>query len=232
MPLHTYLAMTAAEYEKNPEFSASIGWMACHFSPYGTGLSNCPTDLPKGSMLIVNDRTPVCGHDPNLIAQQLKQLVLELECSRVLLDFQRPQEDLTVKIAEAILSAVPCPVGVSECYGAAWDGPIFLPPIPLLQSPASYLSAWHKREIWLEINQQRAHYLLSESGCQQLSFSFPAEAKSHFDRDLCCWYRMWESEDGVHFAIERNLPELKQAAEAFAVDCLIGLYQELGSIDQ
>ena len=83
MPLPIYLAMTAAEFRQNPAISGKIGWMACHFSPYGTGLSNCPTELPPGSMLILNDRTPVCGHDPALIAAQLAEMATQLNCSRV-----------------------------------------------------------------------------------------------------------------------------------------------------
>ena len=42
MVIRPFLAMTAAEIRANPDISSPIGWMACHFSPYGTGLSNLP----------------------------------------------------------------------------------------------------------------------------------------------------------------------------------------------
>ena len=140
MPLPIYLAMTAAELRQNPPKSNEIAWMACHFSPYATGLSNCPKQLPPGAMLILNDRTPVCGHDPALVAAQLQDLVENLKCSRVLLDLQRPGESLTESIVDAVLSALPCPVAVSECYGRDLTCPVFLPPVPLLMSPEDYLA--------------------------------------------------------------------------------------------
>ena len=75
MAIPLYLAMTAREFRICKTVPANMAWMACHFSPYGTGLSNLPTSLPPGSMIILNDRTPICGHDPELIAAQLKELL-------------------------------------------------------------------------------------------------------------------------------------------------------------
>ena len=86
MPLPIYLAMTAAEFQQNSPKSNEVAWMACHFSAYGTGISNCPKLLQPGAILILNDRTPVCGHDPDLVAAQLKELAERFSCSRVLLD--------------------------------------------------------------------------------------------------------------------------------------------------
>jgi len=64
MPLTTYLAMTAAEMHYAETLPEHPVWMACHFSSYATGLSNCPTFLPAGSLLMINDRIPIWNHDP------------------------------------------------------------------------------------------------------------------------------------------------------------------------
>ena len=81
MVLPLYLAMTAAEMYAVSSLPEKVAWMACHFSCYGTQLSNCPDSLPEGSMLIVNDRTPPAKHDPQRIIQQLTQLIEELKIS-------------------------------------------------------------------------------------------------------------------------------------------------------
>lgn len=231
MPLPIYLAMTAAELRQNRPKSNEIAWMACHFSPYGTGISNCPKTLPPGAMLILNDRTPVCGHDPELVAEQMKELAECFECSRVLLDLQRPGEANTAAIVEAVLQALPCPVGVSECYANGASCPVFLPPVPLLMPLELYLASWQNREVWLEIAPSAGNFRITEQGCQQLPISFGDKRVIHKEEKLYCQYSMEASEDAVVFSIERSrddLHSLRIAAEALGVTCLIGLYQELG----
>ena len=46
MAITPFLAMTAAEFRKKEDLPDKIAWMACHFSPYGLGLSNLPQRLP------------------------------------------------------------------------------------------------------------------------------------------------------------------------------------------
>lgn len=232
MPLPIYLAMTAAEFRKNPKISARIGWMACHFSPYGTGLSNFPTQLPEGSLLILNDRTPVCGHDPALIAEQLLSLTGQFRCSRVLLDLQRPGNEETTKIVRVILQALPCPVAVSEAYGASFSCPIFLPPIPILQAPAQYLSPWQGREIWLEADLRQTNYLITESGAVSEPYRRMDETVVHHDQALCCRYCMADTPEGLRFSIQNDPQLFHPSVEALGVTCMIGLYQELGCSDQ
>ena len=69
-----YLAMTPAEFNSVSQPPPDFAYMACHFSPYGTGLGNLPTVLPPESLLILNDRTPIHGHDPQRIFDQLKDV--------------------------------------------------------------------------------------------------------------------------------------------------------------
>ena len=116
MAIHTYLAMTAAEFAATENLPEHVAWMACHFSPYGTGLSNLPHSLPPGSLLILNDRIPIYGHDPNRIGQQLLESAEIIHCSGLLLDFQRADVEESLRLAAHLISALPCPVAVSDCY--------------------------------------------------------------------------------------------------------------------
>ena len=46
MAIRQYLAMTAAEMTQAGSLPRHSAWMACHFSPYSTGLTNLPDRLP------------------------------------------------------------------------------------------------------------------------------------------------------------------------------------------
>ena len=46
MAISIYLAASPAQISKMERFPEKLAWMACHFSPYGTGLSNLPASLP------------------------------------------------------------------------------------------------------------------------------------------------------------------------------------------
>ena len=150
MSINLYLAMTAAEFSSKGKFHSEIAWMACHFSCYGTGLTNLPTALPKGSMVIVNDRTPPWGHDAQKILWQLSDLAHQFSVSRFLLDFQRPGDPETKAIVKALVQSLPCPTAVSDIYAKDLPCPVFLPPGPLHKPLQEYISAWEGREIWLE----------------------------------------------------------------------------------
>ena len=72
MAIRPFLAMTAAEIRGTETLPPKTAWMACHFSPYSTGLSNLPKALPPGSMVILDDITPIHGHDSETIAALLE----------------------------------------------------------------------------------------------------------------------------------------------------------------
>ncbi len=231
MPFPFYLAMTAAEIAAHGAAGPNLAWMACHFSPYSTGLSNCPQSLPEGSMLIVNDRTPVCGHSPEVITEQLSEMVETLGCSRVLLDFQRPGEAETAAIAAAAANALSCPVGVSPLYSNGLRCPVFLPPLPLPRTLREYLAPWQGREVWLEAALDTRVFTVTGDGCRQdpeadASLSFP-----HRDPQLHCRYRIDPSPGAISFTLHRSredLDALAEEAEAAGVRCFVGLFQELG----
>ncbi len=224
MPFEFFLAQTAAEFGQELPHSAKKAWMACHFSPYGTGLSNLPDRLPEGSMVIVDDFIPVAEHDPERIAAQLKEVVQAFRCSRVLLDFQRPGEERTAAIAKAIVEALPCPVGISEDYAKDAQCPVFLPPLPLHMPLADYIKPWAGRPVWLEVMPDCAAYTITEEGCKRAECEaigpFP-----HFDEGACCRYRTEVLEDAVRFTLCRGTEELRRLRQTGATDCFVGLFQ-------
>ena len=232
MAIPLILAMTGSEISLCDAIPPQIAWMACHFSSYGTGLSNLPLHIPPGSMVIVNDRTPVCGHDPEQILFQLCELVKNDLCSSILLDFQRPDEAETKVITQAIVENPPCPVGVADSYAADHSCPVFLPPVPPHIPLEVYLSPWGDREIWLEVALSTALFTVTKDGC---AITPPGDsdpfATVHRDHNLLCHYCIDAKDEEIRFHLHRtqeDLSDLLVAAEKFNVTRAIGLFQEIG----
>lgn len=230
MAIQPYLAMTGAEIRDSEGLPQKIAWMACHFSPYSTGLSNIPETLPKSSMLIVNDRTPVYGHDADLIALQLNQAVELLQCDSVLLDFQRQQEQETEKITAAILGTLSCPVCVTEYYARKSDCPVFLPPPPPCIPPKEYLAPWQGRELWLELALDGTQITVTSEGSkfQYFPLAQPSE-KAHREPELCCHYHITAGEKQFQFHLYRtpdDISTILEVCESMGVTRAVGLYQE------
>ncbi len=232
MGISRYLAMTAAEMET---ISLPREWlpayMACHFSPYTTGLSNIPPELPPGSMLILNDRTPISGHDPQRIAGQLSDALEQLAFNSLLLDFERGGCEDIHSLCQVLVRQLPCPVGVSSLYAQDLDCPVFLPPPPLDQPLAEYTSPWQGREIWLDIAPAAGWFLITGDGSQfrHLPFSMPPE-NAHTDEVLHCRYRAEILENEVRFHLWRDLSQIENLmdhAQQLGITKCIGLYQEL-----
>lgn len=230
MEICRYLAQTPLELANCPlPEGFSPAWMACHFSPYGTALTNLPEFLPPGSLLILNDRTPIRGHDPGRIREQLLQTVEELGCAGVLLDFQRPGEPETEALCRA-LSGFPCPLGVSEAYGEALDGPVFPDPCPPDVPVEEYLAPWRGREIWLDMAPEALELRLTEAGCEPIVLPWePVPEDAFAEEGLCCRYRITLEETAIRFTLWRDaqaLEGLLSSARSLGVTKAIGLYQE------
>ena len=230
MAVSCYLAMTAAEMQYADQLPDNVAYMACHFSPYATGLSNIPQALPPDAMLIVNDRTPISGHDPELIAQQLSQIVQDFSCSSVLLDFQRTDYPETQSLAAHLTHALPCPVGVSELYAQGLNCPVFLSSIPLNQRLDIVMALWQDREIWLEAAPDTGSITVTANGStyRPLPLCQPPEDCFIHDR-LYCKYRTKVLPDSIEFMLYRDaaiLQELLTAGEAAGITKFIGLYQQ------
>ena len=231
MAFRQYLAMTAAEIQNCPRLPANIGWMACHFSPYGTGLSNLPFSLPKNSLLILNDRIPFFRHDPDQIATQLYQAAESLRCSGLLLDFQRAPEEDVIQLCQQLTSSLPCPVIISREFGKELDCPVFLPPCPHHVLLADHILPWKHREIWLDlaVDAEQIH-LTSHGSSVSPVMTYQKSTFIHADERLHCHYQIEAEQDSATFTLWRT-PEdihmLKQEAEESGVYAVVGLYQEM-----
>lgn len=232
MAIPLFLAMTGVEISQSRVLPSGIAWMACHFSAYGTGLSNFPQSLPEGSMLILNDRTPINGHDPVLIGKQLSQLAQDMKCGAILLDFQRPDVPETAETVRIIIENQPCPVGVTEYYAHELDCPVFLPPIPPNISPTEHLAPWQGREIWLEVALDAVEITVTPKGSHIVPLPSPdASELCHRSDELHCHYDIQSDNERICFRLYRtpeDLDSMLKSAEEWGVTRAVGLYQELG----
>lgn len=232
MAIVCYLAMTATEMRMVCQPAAQIAWMACHFSPYGTGLSNLPKALPPGSVLMVNDRTPIHSHDPEWIGKQLVQSVQNLGCRGVLLDFQRPEQKETAALVSYLVEKNAFPLAVSKSYAAELDCPIFLPPVPLDMGLETYLMPWQGREIWLELALDGMEISLTETGAVRKPLEWALQQSGQKEERLHCHYRVTVTEQQAQFYLWRtteDLQDLLAEGESLGVSAGVGLYQELGN---
>ncbi len=229
MAIPCYLALTAAEFSCADPLPEKIAWMACHFSCYSTGLSNLPPPLPAGSMIILNDRTPLHYHDPQQILEQLTQLFETQKTDSFLLDFQRPPTPLGLEIAALLQEKLPCPVGITPAYAGSLSCPVFLEPPPLHTPLAEYLAPWAGRQIWLETVPETGRYRVDKDRCNVQSIpNEPLDSPYFIDEALYTAYHMSAEQDWVDFILQRGKPEWEQiasAGEALGITRLIGLYQ-------
>ncbi len=234
MGLQRYLAMTAAEFSTTCPFPKHPAWMACHFSCYASGLSNLPTSLPEGSMVIVNDRTPPHGHDPVLIAEQLCRLQQELNISYFLLDFQRPDDVETKNLVSVLVSQLVGPVGVTEQYAKDLQCPVFVSAPPPHKGLKEHLGPWSGREIWLEAALETEKAVVTPQGCQFEVLSEGSLTEPVFtDHTLHCRYHTQISDAQAVFTMQRQKEELLsllEEAQALGVELTVGLYQQLAGI--
>lgn len=231
MPIQPFLAMTAAEMRNASSFPEKTAWMACHFSPYGTGLSNLPASLPPDSLLILNDRTPICGHDPQRIAEQLEECIGSLGCCGLLLDFQRSGSQELGHLIQHLADTLPCPVIVSDLYAEAENCPVFLSPVPSSVSLKEHIAPWTGRDIWLEIALEGEVIDLTEKGAQVTPLPHPDQDWQGFsEKNLHCHYHITLEEDSAKFTLWRtreDWDQLLEEAESIGIPAAVGLYQEL-----
>lgn len=228
----TYFAMTAAELSGGAPVNEKIAYMACHFSPYNAGLSNIPIALPRSSMLILNDRIPICGHDPSRIADQLAQVLENSACDSLLLDFERSGNAETARLCRLLTERLSCPIGISHHYTQDLDCSVFLPPPPLDMPLSEYLQPWAGKKIWLEAALEAAEFTITADGCRVTPFPYePTQGKTFLEESLHCRYRCEVAPKEIRFYLYRSddqLDMLLQEADALGIEQAIGLYQQLG----
>ena len=230
MEIPLFLAMTAGEFRRAEQLPEHPAWMACHFSAYGTGLSNLPGKLPAGSMLMLNDRTPISGHAPELVAQQLCAAAEAFSCDCILLDFQRGGSTELAPVITTVLEKAPCPVGVSSLYAGDFNCPVLLPPVPPHVPLADALAPWQDRELWLEVTAEGTEITVTPEGSRYtpLPFYLPPET-AHREEELHCHYEITVAENKISFRLGRTEADqnaLLAAAHACQITRGVGLWQE------
>ena len=227
MALPLYLALTPAEMAGNPDLPPQFAYLACHFSSCSPGLSNLPDRLPPDSMLILDDSTPMDGHDPEQILRELSAQPELHQYSYLLLDFQRPGIEAQAGLARLLVEKLPYPGVVSAFYAEGLSCPVFLPPAPPDMPLKEYISPRAGREIWLEAALDGLTLTLTESGCiTALLPDFPGEGLK--DDKLHCHYTI-EAPATFHlWRTREDLEALLKEAEMLGVAKAVGLWQELG----
>lgn len=230
MVTRPFLAMTPAEIRKITSLPERIAWMACHFSPYGRGLSNLPSALPEQALLMVDDITPIHGHDPEIIAQQLLQCSQLQNFQGILLDFQRAENPETAELVQHLSQVLSCRLAVSEPYAEAAALPILVSPVPPSVPLPDHLSKWTDREIWLDISTRGEVLTVTESGTEVRPLPLGAFPENGFpEEQLHCHYLTKQMGNSIQFTLwrtEEDLSLLLEEAETLGVVQAVGLYQE------
>lgn len=230
MEIRHYLAMTAAEIAAAPTLPEKCAWMACHFSPYGTGLSNLPASLSAGSLLILNDRIPICGHDHGRIAAQLRQAVDALGCIGVLLDFLQKDNAELHTLSRRLTEELPFPVAVCDSYAPALDCPVFVSPCPHHIPLQEHIAPWTGREVWLDLAANAQTLILTKNGSHihpHCPGDLPPEG--YTEETLHCHYSIALGTDCARFTFWRtdnDLTALTEEAARLGISTFVGLYQE------
>lgn len=230
--MEQYLAMTAAEMAAGKPLPQHPAWMACHFSPYSTGLTNLPGRLPQGSLLILNDRTPIHGHDPEQVCRELEQTLRRFGCPGLLVDFQNPRCPESAALAEYLAAHLDAPLGFTPDY-AAEGAAVFLPPVPTDVPVGEYLEKWAGREIWLESALEGQTITLTVRGAAFGPNRCRDYAHVQKDESLHCHYSVEDAPDALVFhtwRTETDLSRVLAEAEEHGVTLAVGLYQELAEI--
>ncbi len=223
-----YLAMTAAEFYAVSPLPPKPAWMACHFSPYGQGISNSPQHFCANGMLILNDRIPVTDHHPRRISEELNGLVQQFQIEKLLLDLQRPDNAQTKEIVRYIVDNAVCKIGISHHY-AAEGCAVLVPPFPADRPAESHLQKWQGQEIWLETSTEPLCLEITENGCQEAQWNACKSSSEHWDESLCCRYRIQTEEKCIRFLLYRYPEDVISHLDSLSglgVTCGVGLYQE------
>lgn len=232
MDLNCWIAMTAAEFSGANALPNKIGWLSCHFSQWGQGLSNLPSHLPPNSLLILDDSTVPHGHDPELITDQLASAVERFSAAGVLLDFQVPDIAESAAITQQLVHRLSCPVCVTAPYAKDLACPVLLPVPPPHVSLKNHLAAWQHRDIWLEIATEAEKITVTAQGSAITNMPyFPPDESYCTDQKLHCRYRVKTFEDRAEFTLIRDrtmVTALLKQALSMGVHCGVGLYQQLG----
>lgn len=223
------LAMTAHELANCKNIPTLVGYLSCHFSPSGFGLSNMPKQLPPGSVLILDDSIPIADHRPELIRQQLDETITSQQIQALVLDLQRPGDPTAKEMVNYLAEALPCPVIVTPEY-ASPTTPVLLPPCPVDLPLKKHIAPYKNPMLWLELALDGLKLQITKKGCAkealcgELSENYP-----HRDDALFCRYHIAKTPDKITFTVTRtqeDTQKLLEEAGRLGISHAIGLYQE------
>ncbi len=229
MDIPLYLAMTSAEWENCNPIPKNAAWMACHFSPYSSGLSNVPKNIENSKLLIINDRIPPFHHSPEQIVTQLKEHIHHQKPEGVLLDFQQPKNPDIQEIALAIIKNFEHITAVTPTYAKNSQCPVFLPPVPYLQTCENYLKPWAGRSVWLETSFAPQYIKITDTGYWDIPAREMHSGKIHYDKNLCVKYQIKTTDKEIYFCLWRDWEankNLLNRASLCGVKKSVALYQE------
>lgn len=238
MSIPLYLAMTAAEFSTAPALPPRIAWMAMHFPVSGPGLSGRPHRLPPGSLVLLDDLTPWCGHSLESVCQETIDVLLRTGAAGLLLDFERPPTEETLRLANCLTQCcreAGCPIGMPPGYlDHGSEAAVFLPPLPCHRPPEQVLEPFQGREIWLEAATCGCRVALGPDG-PSLTLENPqlleAESESmptFTDPHLHCRYYSRLNEAGVELALYDTWEMLTRKLEhcqALGVTLAVGIWK-------
>ena len=232
MDFNCHIAMTAIEFLRAKAYPPHFAWMACHFSQRNAGLCDLPDMLPDKAVLILDDSTPLDGHDPELVSAQLCYFIKRLQAETVILDFQTPDQAETLQMTDHLINKLPCTVCVAAPYAQQFSCPVLLPAPAHHVHLAEHLSCWSGREIWLEATLDTEKIIVTEQGSSILPLPYQ-EPQAHWftEKNLHCRYQIRESENAVEFILTRDkemLEALLKEGHQQGVHHFLGLYQQLG----
>ena len=223
MAIKRYLAMTGEEIANFDQMTDGKAWMFC---PFEDNPEQIPWQLPDSSVIVLTD-----ARKPETKFQEYLILRLEdLNPKAVILDFQRKRDREGSAFVESLRRAVQCPVILPEGYAHEFEGPVFLPPVPLHSRLCEHIAPWKGREIWLDLSGEGEKITLTENGAafEALPRFSPPE-KGHREKKLHCHYTISQQEDAAMFTLwrtEEDVMDLLQDAEMLGIRNAIGLYQE------
>ncbi len=228
MAIPLYLAMTPEEYAGEASPPRPLAWMACQLS--SDGVTQLPDTLPPGSLMTLNDRVlPEHCHMPGVL--NALSAWLEKGCyAGLLLDFQRKNNPVCRKLAQALVR-LPCRVILTAEYAQGFSCPVLVPPAAPHVPLAEHLTPYRGRELWLEIALDAVQIRVTREGTEYGPGGRDSISLPHRDSLLCCHYRTAAMPDRAEFTLCRtrgDIPDLLALAEKLGVTAAVGLYQELG----
>ena len=208
MPIPVFLAMTTEEMRSAAQFPEHLALMDFH-------------NGKEDSILILTDRKPWS-------LQEIRTLVKDH--MKILLDFQRPDDDNNHKIITE-LECLGLPYCTTGIYAEEHNCAVFLPPLPLTSTLAEHIMPWSGRELWLELALDGQRITLTTDSSKEIYIPHAQHhQKSHRDSKLHCHYRIHTTETAAEFTLWRckeDIIALLEEAESLGIRLAVGLWQEL-----